>query len=692
MKKNLILAFGFLCCMAAMAQTKIDRSKRPKSGPAPVIAIGDPTIYKLPNGITILVVENHKLPKVSALYSIDAGPVTEGSKVGLMSIMGQMLGEGTSDKSKATFDEAVDQMGADVSLFSAGGSVSALTRYFDNAFALMAEAIRKPAFPQESFDKIKSQVLTGLKAQEKSAKAISENVVGALSYGLDHPFGEFETETTINAITLDDIKKAYAKYLTPSRGYLTFVGDIKPEQAKALAEKAFGDWKGAALVLPQLKTVTNPVKTEIDLVDVPNAVQSEITVTNLVNLPMNNPDYFPVLIANQILGGGGDARLYKNLREKHGFTYGCYSSISAGRFQTTFSAQTSVRNEKTDSSIVEILKEINRIRTQKITAEELKNTKALYNGIFALRLEDPARTAAFASNILINSLPKDFYRTYLQKVNAVTIEEVQRVAQKYFSYNNARIVVVGKAETIEPGLANLGYGLKKYDRYAKAVSAKTVAAVKVNAADIINKYIAAIGGEAALKKINALAITGEMSVQGMKLNVTQKRMAPNMELMEMMMGANPVVHVVFDGVTGYQMQMGQKKEMTVEEIAEKKDTKGIIPQLFYNDGSYKLDVAGIDKVAGKDAYKLKITGPSGKISTEYYDLESGYLVKQENTSKENGQDITQTIEYSNYKKSGAILFAFTHAFSIQTPAGNQDFTMEIKELKINEGVTAADFK
>ncbi len=470
------------------------------------------------------------------------------------------------------------------------------------------------------------------------------------------------------------------------------MGDIKPEQAKALAEKELGDWKGTALSLPQLKPVPNPLKTEVDLIDVPNAVQSEITVTNLVNLPMNSPDYFPVLLANQVLGGGGEARLYMNLREKHGFTYGCYSSINAGRFQTSFSVQTSVRNEKADSSVLEILKEINRIRTQKITAEELQNTKALYNGTFALRLEDPARTASFASNILINNLPKDFYRTYLQKINAVTIEDVQRVTQKYFNYTNARVVVVGKAEIVRPGLGKLGYNVKSYDRYAKPVTAATTAAVKVNAADIINKYITAIGGAAELKKISSVSMTGEMAMQGMKLNVTQKKMEPNMELMEMVMGGNPVVHVVFDGKTGYQSQMGQKKEMNAQDIAEKKDAKGIFPQLFYGDGTYKLEMAGTDKVAGKDAYKIKITGPSGKVSTEYYDLATGYLVKEESSSKEGGQESTQSIEYSNFKKVGNVLFAFTNSFSIQTAGGGQDFTIEMKDIKVNEGVAVADFK
>ena len=391
MKKIIIAATSLLFVTATMAQS-LDRSVRPKPGPAPVISFKDPVMYKLANGITVLVVENHKLPKVSATYSIDAGPITEGDKAGTLDIMGAMLEEGTTKMTKAQFDEAVDQMGADVNLSASGGSVGALTRYFDKAFTLMTEALKGPAFTQESFDKIKSQTLTDLKSNEKSAKAISANVVSALVYGLDHPNGEFTTSTTVNNITLADVKASYAKYITPSRGYLTFVGDITPAQAKALAEKTLSTWKGASLSLPQLKTVSNPDKTEVDVVDVPNAVQGEITVTNLVTLPMSSPDYFPVLLTNQILGGGGDARLFMNLREHHGFTYGSYSRISAGRFQTTFGATASVRNDKVDSAVAEILHEIDTIRTKKVSADELANAKAIYNGSFALGLENPART------------------------------------------------------------------------------------------------------------------------------------------------------------------------------------------------------------------------------------------------------------------------------------------------------------
>jgi predicted Zn-dependent peptidase len=342
MRKIFILALTGLFAQSVMAQ-KLDRSQKPKPGPAPTITFADPAIYKLPNGITVLVVENHKLPKVTATYSIDAGPITEGAKAGVLSLMGGMLNEGTTKKTKAQFDEAVDLMGANVSVSSSGGSASSLTRYFNDAFMLMAEALRNPSFPQTSFDKLKSQTLTGIKSNERNAKAISGRVVNAISYGVNHPMGEFVSEQSVNSIILEDVKTAYSKYVTPSRGYLTFVGDITPAAAKALATKAFGDWKGATLTLPKLTPVNNPGQTEIALIDVPTAVQAEITVTNLVDLPLSSPDYHAVLLADQILGGGADAKLFTNLREKHGFTYGAYSSTGSGRFQSKFSASAAVR-------------------------------------------------------------------------------------------------------------------------------------------------------------------------------------------------------------------------------------------------------------------------------------------------------------------------------------------------------------
>jgi len=470
MNKFYIIALAGLFVQSVSAQ-KLDRSQLPKPGPAPVLAFADPVVFKLPNGITVFVVENHKMPKVNASFIIDAGPRAEGDKAGILEILGGMLGEGTTTKTKAQFDEAVDQMGAVVSVTASGSSASALTRYFEPAFELMADAMLNPSFPQASFDKLKSQSLANLKSNERNPSAISRRVVPALAYGIAHPNGEFASEKTISSITLQDVKKAYRESITPSRGFLTFVGDIKPDAAKALAIKVLGDWKGTVLQLPKLANVSNPAATEIDVIDMPNAVQSEITVTNLVNLPLSSPDYHAVLLANQILGGGADAKLFRNLREKHGFTYGAYSSAGSGRFQATFAARAAVRNEKVDSAVVEFLNEIKVMRTEKVSEGILQDAKNQYNGSFALSLEDPARSAAFARNIALNGLPKDFYRNYLKNINAVTADDILRVSKKYFSFDDSRIVIVGKKDVFLSGLNNLGYPVKQFNILALPVSA-----------------------------------------------------------------------------------------------------------------------------------------------------------------------------------------------------------------------------
>lgn len=678
----------------AHAQNTIDRSKQPKPGPAPVLTIKDPVIYKLPNGITLLVVEDHRLPKVSASFSIDAGPRTEGSKAGVISLMGNMLNEGTKTMPKAAFDEAVDKLGATVSLNSSGGEASALTRYFKSAFKLMGLGLKEPAFTQESFDKLKTQAITSLKSESKSAQAISARVTNALTYGKNHPNGEFETEESIQALTLKDIKTTYHKYITPSRAYLTIIGDMKPATAKLLATQVFGTWSGAKLVLPKLAEVQNPAKTEVDVVDVPTAVQSEIKVVNLVDLKKNNPDYFPVLLANYILGGGAESRLFMDLREKHAFTYGAYSSLGSGRFQSTFEAQAAVRTAKTDSAVAEFLDQINKIRTDKVSDEELVNAKSLYNGSFALGLEDPARTATFASNILINKLPADFYKTYLQKVNAVTADDILRVARKYMNYDNTRVVIVGNASAIVEGLKKSGYPVKLFDAFANpVVEGQASKMPDVKASDVIKAFIDATGGAAELNKVTSVDVTASMSMQGMTLNVSQKKLAPNKELMSISMSGNVVMKSTFDGEKGYQMQMGNKKDLTAEEIAQKKVFTSLSQQLDYlTNPAFKLAVKGIQKVNGADAYQVDITDPTGKLTSEYYDVNTKFLVKTESTTVANNANVTQSVELSDYRKMGNLMFPYKQSVTVSANGQEQNFVMNVTDIKLNTGVTADDFK
>ncbi|MFT3682918.1 MAG: pitrilysin family protein [Ferruginibacter sp.] len=697
MKKIFIVAAGILFLQHSFAQVKVDRSKKPAAGPAPVISIKDPVIINMPNGMTVLVVENHKLPRVRASFSVDYGPVKEGAKAGALDLMGGMLGEGTTNLTKDKFDEEVDMIGADVNLHAAGGSASALTRYFDKAFSLLADAIKNPSFPQESFDKLKSMTITGLKTEEKSTPTIASRVYNALSYGKKTAMGEFTTEESIKGLALADIKDAYKNYITPSRSYLVFVGDITAAKAQALAAKEFAGWKGKKLSLPVIAPVANPKKTEIDFVDIPTAVQGELRVGNIINNPLNGKDFHALLLANYILGGGAESKLFMNLREKHGFTYGSYSKVGNGRFPALFTATAAVRTDKVDSATSEMFKEILGMRDGKVTEDDLKTAKAIYNGSFALGMEDPAKTAEYATNILINNLPKDFYRTYLQKINAVTVADIKNVSKTYFSENNSRIVIAGNASKIIPKLMKFGYPIKKYDRFAEPVIEKPIekgnetakTTNNISAYEIVESYLKAVGGKEEIKKVNTLSSNVSLAMMGRTFEGTNKRMSPNKEFTEMKMGAMVVFKKVFDGGKGYQQQGPQKADLTEQEIKEAWDEKGIIPQLYYiTDTAYKTDYLGTGKVNDEETYRLKVVMPSGKVAIQEYSIKSGLLLKEESTSKEGDQEVTKTTEFKNYVKAGNILLPS----EIVTTAGGQEIPFKFTNYKVNEGVTEADFQ
>ncbi|MEO6136670.1 MAG: pitrilysin family protein, partial [Ginsengibacter sp.] len=648
MKKIFSLVIILLSFQISNAQTTVDRTKPPKAGPAPVIKIKDPAIFKLNNGITVLVVENHTLPKVNAQLVIDRGPVYEGQKAGVLALLSAMMNEGTKNMSKAEFDKKIGLMGAGVSLSSTGGGVSALTRYFKPSFMIFADALKNPLFSEESFGKVQSQMITGLKADERSAPLIASRMLSALSYGKNTAFGEFETPESVQSVSLSDIKDAYKNSITPSRAYLIFTGDITVAQAKQIATDALGKWTGKTLTFPTFPPAKNLSKTEIDVIDVPSAVQAQLYVSNLITNPLSNPDYFALLLANQILGGGAEGKLFLNLREKHGFTYGSYSSIGSGRFQSLAQSNAQVRTEKVDSAVAEIIAEVKNMREGKFAQADLDLVKAKFNGSFALGMENPSLAATYALNILINNLPKDFYRTFLQKINAVTLADIKRVSQKYINADGARIIIVGKADQILPGLKRLNYPIKQSDAYGNPVEMKAATASDVKAdpnitADkIVGNYLKAIGGKEALEKIKSYSANLSIDMMGQKFSGVMKKMAPYSNLMEMTMQGQTVMKMVFDGTKGSQAQMGQSKEMSPEEIKTQMDKKGVFPQLHYADADYKISTDGTAKTNGEDTYKLKVTAPSGKVTTEYYSISTGFLLKQEAKISANGQEMEQS--------------------------------------------------
>ena len=426
--KKIFFSLLILAPAAILAQVTIDRSKAPKPGPAPVIKVGEPASFTLANGLKVFVVQNTKLPRVSATLTIDRDGILEGDKAGLVSMAGELFRRGTTKMNKAVLDEEIDYLGANINTSALSVSAGSLKNNFSKVFALMADVALRPAFPADELEKIRKQELSGLAQNKEDANAIASNVVNRLVYGKNHPYGDVETEETVKRVSVEDIKTYYHTYWKPNIAYLIFVGDITAAEARSLAETHFGSWQKGNAPAATYPLPAAPGKTYIAIVDRPSSVQSVINLVTPVNLQPGTPDAIPGSLMNNMLGNGSSGRLYKNLREQHGFTYGAYSRLHTDRLVGNFTASASVRNEKTDSAIGQFLYELNRIRTEMVSAEELSMTKNEMSGSFARSLESPSTIANFALNVARYNLPKDYYQNYLKNLADVDQNNVKTVA------------------------------------------------------------------------------------------------------------------------------------------------------------------------------------------------------------------------------------------------------------------------
>lgn len=681
MKKQFTyIAAAFLFAGMLSAQ-KIDLNAMPKPGPTPSINIAKPKTFQLSNGLTVMVVENNKLPRVNTTLSMDRPPYYEGNVAGVSQLMAEQLDNGTTNLSKDEFNKKVDFLGANINFSSNGASSNSLSKYFPEVLGLMADAIVNPKFSAEEIQNAKERTIEGLKADEKNASSIAQRVSNALMYGKNTSRGEFETVESINRIQLADIQNVYNKYYTPDNAYLVIVGDVKFDQIKPLVEKAFGGWKKSNTKFAALEPASNVAKTEINVVDVPSAVQSVLSVSNLNNLKMKDPNYFSATIANYILGGGGEARLFMNLREKNGFTYGAYSSMNASKYSPDFSAETSVRNEVTDKAIKELMNELNAISTVK--PEELANAKAKLKGNFIMSLEKPETIAKFALNQKVQDLPADFYTNYLKSIDKVTAADVANAVKATILPNQSRIFVAGKASDIAEGLDKLGYPVKYFDKEANPVAKPTVQKVdaSVTVSSVVDKYINAIGGKANLAKISSYTMNASMSMQGQNIDFKVIKAQGGKEVTTVTAMGQVMQKQVFDGKTGYSEQMGQKVNITPEEIAEKQKTPELFEELsFAKSADYKLN--GIEKINGEDSYAIK-----GGDTTYYYSVATGLKTGETKKVKARGQEMTIPTTFSNYKEVNGVKMPYT----ISVNQMGMDMTMNVKSYEVNKA-TDADFK
>jgi predicted Zn-dependent peptidase len=684
--KTINFLFILLFSIILTSNAQVDRSKPPKAGPAPKINLSEYQKFELANGLKVFVVENHKLPRVALSLVIDRDPVLEAEFAGFVSAAGDLLRGGTKNRTKDQLDEEIDFIGAAFSTSPNNIFAMSLKEHQNKLMELVSDVATNSIFNQEELDKIKKRMQSDLAASKDDPGSIVSNVRKALIYGKNHPYGEIMTEESVEKITLEKTKEYYNSYFRPNAAYLAVVGDITVDEVKPLIEKYFGKWQRKEIPVNNYDVPKPPYENQVALVDRANSVQSTINVTYPVELKPNDPDVLKTTVMNTILGGG-NFRLFNNLREKRGFTYGAYSTLSKDEVIGYFNAFADVRNEVTDSSITEILFEMKKMKDEPVPADELELAKNFITGNFAMSLEEPQTIANFAINIERYKLPEDYYKNYLKNISLVSVDDIKTVSDKYLKPDKSYIVVVGNADEIKGDLEKFG-PLNFYDIYGNELDENRMKIPDGLTADkVIEDYIAAIGGRENMEKVTDRKTTMKGSMQGIDFAITAYQKAPD-KLYQEINASGMEQKVIFDGSKGVMTAAGNKINITGNELEKLKyeSTLGLLLNL--NDYGVKSDLKSVEEVEGKETYKIEMTLPSGSKWTQFYEIESGLKVKEIKPVATPQGSFNQETYYSDYREVNGVKYPF----EIRQSIGPQQMEFTVESIEINSGISDRNFE
>lgn len=678
---------------------QVDRTKKPSPGPAPKAAF--PAFHEstLKNGLKVFVVQDTEQPLVTFRLLIKSGSEFDGKeKSGLASIATDLLTKGTTTRNALAFAKESDFHGISIGASAADDMVSlsgsGLKKHMQKILELMTDALFHPTFPEEELDKTRKQILSGLAVNKKSPEEISSRL--EITRGFNrHPYANFETEATVSAIKREDLVGFHTRYFIPNNTSIAIVGDVSPKEILPILEKYFGSWKTGAAPKSDFP-LPEPITTStVHLVDL-GSTQTQTTLSIVTTgMPRNNPDWPLFGLLNSLLGGGSSSRLYNNLREKHGFTYGAYCSADGRKQAGIWTATASVRRVATDSSIKEILHEMKRLQDEPIPADELDMHKQYLAGTYLLTLESPARTAQRVQDIDLYGLPKDYYATYVSKIMKATSADLQRIARQYLRPDNVAITAVGDASALLESLKAFGT-VKMYDPDMQPIDASAMAKPDIDAETLIARHIQALGGADKMSAVKDRSLEGTitMNFQGQSIQGTMSdiKKAPNKSYQKTVlnfMGQEMVQEKWNDGTTVVSTTPMAPEPIVLEgeELAQELEKDIFNELLRYKELGYTVAVTGKKPVDGKPAYVLTIKRTHG-TGTYFIDANSYLMLGEETMQKTPAGEQAIMVSYGDYRQVDGVMLPF----KVKMDAGMMGMEMEVVKYVQNSTVPDETFK
>jgi zinc protease len=449
--------------LPASSQGTLDRSKVPTLGPPPKVTLPPIITRQLPNGLKLMVVEQHELPLADFILVVGTGGAKDqAAKGGMSNLTAAMLTEGTTTRNSLEIADQIAFLGIGLSATS-GWDASTIslhtpTNQLDSALALFADVALRPSFPETDFERVKKNRLTALVQLKDRPTAIADQAYASILYGPVHPYGhnQIGTEASVSAISASDLRSFYRSGFLPNNSTLIVVGDVTPAQVEAKVTALFGGWQRGTVIPAAFGEAPKPAATTVYLIDKPGAAQSSFRIGS-IGVPRSTKDYFALSVLNTVLGGSFTSRLNQNLRETHAYTYGAGSRFDMRQSAGPFTASAEIVAAKTDSGLIEFMKELRAIRDT-VPSEELRKAKRYLQLGMPGDFETTQQIASQLVPVAIYGLPLDYYNSYVSSIEAVTQTDLQRVARQYIDPGSLTIVVVGDRQNIEQGLKALNAG------------------------------------------------------------------------------------------------------------------------------------------------------------------------------------------------------------------------------------------
>lgn len=463
MKARVALAGLALAPALVQAQGTLDRAKVPSLGPPPKVSLPPIVTRQLPNGLKLMVVEQHELPLADFILVVGGGgTVDPAQRGGAANLTSAMLTEGTTSRNSLQISDQIAYLGVNLSASSNWDattvSLHTPTSQLDSALALFADVSLHPSFPATDFERVKKNRLTSLIQLKDRPTAIADQAYASILYGSSHPYGHnlLGTEASITGMTTADLQSFYRANFVPNNSTLIVVGDVSPSQIEQKLTALFGGWQKGQVTPFTFTDAPRAATTTVYLIDKPGAAQSSFRIGS-IGVPRSTKDYFALNVMNTILGGSFTSRLMQNLRETHGYTYGARSRFDMRQSAGPFTASAEVVAAKTDSGLVEFMKELSAIR-ETVPSDELRKAKRYLQLGMPSDFETTQQIANQLIPVALYGLPLDYYNSYVANIEAITSADVQRVARQYIDPANLAIVVVGDRKSIEAGLKAVNAG------------------------------------------------------------------------------------------------------------------------------------------------------------------------------------------------------------------------------------------